>query len=84
MKVVDTECTKRKNPRKCRKHFRILVKEGKDVQEIFKLERERKKIENKQNGELSKRLDLLEEKTESELRWIFSRTHECTTGHFNF
>ena len=67
MKVVDTECTKRKNPRKCRKHFRILVKEGKDVQEIFKLERERKKIENKQNGELSKRLDLLEEKTESEL-----------------
>ena len=67
MKVVDNECNKRKNPRKCRKHFRILVNEGKDVQEIFKLERERKKIENKQNGELSKRLDLLEEKTESEL-----------------
>ena len=64
MKIVDGECKRRKNPRKCLKHFRILVEEGKDVEEIFKLEREQKKIENNQNGELSKRLDLLEEKTD--------------------
>ena len=57
------------------KYFSTLVEKGKDVEEIFKLEREQKKIGNKQNGELSKRLDLLEEKTESELRWIFSHTH---------
>ena len=68
MKVVVSECKRRTNPRKCLKHFRILVEKGKDIEKIFKLKRERKKNENKQNGKLSKRLDLLEEKTESELR----------------
>ena len=75
MKLVVSECKRRTNPRKCLKHFRILVEKGKDVEKIFKLKREQKKIEKNQNGELSKRLDLLEEKTESELRWIFSHTH---------
>ena len=39
---------------------RARLEEGKDIEED----------ENKQNGELSKRLDLLEEKAESELRQI--------------
>ena len=68
MKVVDSECKRRKNTIKCYKHFKILVEQGKDVEKIFELKRERKKNENKQNGELSRRLDLLEEKTESELQ----------------
>ena len=59
------------------KYYGTLVEKGKDVEKFFefqKLEREQKK-KKKQNGELSKRLDLLEIKTESELRWIFSHTH---------
>ena len=76
MKVVDSECNKRshnvkgskvvkeKKKLRCRKYFRTFVDKGKDMKTVFeKLKRD----ENKQNGELSKRLDLLEEKTESEL-----------------
>ena len=48
---------------------RARLEEGKDVEETFKFQK-LKKDENKQNGELSKRLDLLEEKAESELRQI--------------
>ena len=80
------ECNKRTNPGKCIKYYRTLVEKGKDVQKIFeskKLEREQKK-KKKQNGELSKRLDLLEKKTESELQWIFCHTFACTPAHFNF
>ena len=43
---MDAECKRRTNPRKCFKYYKILVEEGKDVEEIFKLEREQKKIEN--------------------------------------
>ena len=70
---------KEKKNQRCLKYFRTLVDKGKDVEEIFKLQK-LKRDENKQNGELSKRLDLLEEKTESELQ----RTHAYTTTHFNF
>ena len=78
MKVVESECNRRsykakgswlvikKKAKRCRKYFKTLVEKGKDVKEILKLQK-LKREENKQNGELSKRLDLLEEKTESEL-----------------
>ena len=68
---------------KCMKYFKTLVEKGKDVEKILQLKK-LKRDENKQNGELSKRLDMLEEKAESELRRIFSRTQACTTTHFNF
>ena len=83
---MESECNKRTNPGKCIKYYRTLVEKGKDVKKIFesqKLEREQKK-KKKQNGELSKRLDLLEKKTESELRWVFSHTHACKPAYFNF
>ena len=89
---MESECRKRKNPLKCIKYYRTLVEKGKDVAKIFgnqKLESVQKK---NQNGKLSKRLDLLEKKTESELRWIFihmhactpAHLHTCTPAHFNF
>ena len=89
MKVVESECNRRsykakgswlvikKKAKRCRKYFKTLVEKGKDVKEILKFQK-LKREENKQNGELSKRLDLLEEKTESELQ----RTHAYTTTHF--
>ena len=83
---MQNECKRRKNPGKCIKHYRTLIEKGKDVEKIFEfqnLEKEQKKKKN-QNGELSKRLDLLEKKTESELRWTFNHSHACTLAHFNF
>ena len=89
MKVAETECNKRshkvkgsrdhkeKERSRCRKYFTTLVEKGKDVKEF--IERQKlKRDENKQNVKLEKRLDLLEEKTESELHT------NCTTAHFNF
>ena len=58
---------------KCMKYFETLVEKGKDVEKILKLKK-LKREENKQSGELSKRLGLVEEKTESKLRRIFSHT----------
>lgn len=68
---------------KCMKYFETLVEKGKDVEKILKLKK-LKREENKRSGELSKRLGLVEEKTESKLRRIFSHTQACTTTHFNF
>ena len=86
IQFMQNECRKRRNPLKCIKYYRTLVEKGKDVKKMFefqKLETEQKKNQN-QNGELSKRLDLLEKKTESELRWVFSHTHACKPAYFNF
>ena len=76
MQVMVNKCKQRTNPGKCIKYYRNLFEKGKDVKKTFKfqkLEREQKQNKN-QNGELSKRLDLLEKKTESELRWM---PHAC-------
>ena len=58
---------KEKKRLKCIKYFRTLVERGKDVEKIL----------DKKN-ELGERLDLLEEKTESEFRQILSCIHART------